>query len=252
MTNFTLARPGLDFGLPTDHGDEMCAFYEKEAGLPQIANDLIMEGQREIFYQVQGSWLKLNTSDHPLQPATTGYRKLWFADASVSEPTDLTDPDGLPVTLVPPGTNGIDELGLSMAVNNIDKHIEFFVNGCDGTEVAPNAWRVGNTTIFLEKSAEPIRATPIIRRGFTMLTFVVVNLQQVHDHLLANGASHGMRISDDPGQPGRCNFSFIADPDGNWIELVEFATPEHPLPSPSTPNPMMDEFFAFRDFGTPA
>jgi hypothetical protein len=148
--------------------------------------------------------------------------------------------------------NSIDEVGLSMVVSDIDRHAEFFGAGCDGVEVGPSAWRVGNTTIFLDQSPEPIRATPIIRRGFTMLTFVVVGLQHVHDHLLANGASHGMRISDDPGQPGRCNFSFVADPDGNWIELVEFAAPDHPLPTPATPNPTMAEFFAFRDVGTPA
>jgi catechol 2,3-dioxygenase-like lactoylglutathione lyase family enzyme len=252
MTVFTLARRGLDVGIPTDHGEEMCAFYDKQAGLPQIANDLIMEGQREIFYEAHGSWVKLNTSDHALEPATTGYRGLWIADESVTEPTKLVDPDGLPVTLVPPGTDGIEEIGLSMSVNDIEAHIAFFADGCDGIEVAPNAWRVGNTTIFLDKSPETVRASPIIRRGLTMLTFVVVNLQQVHDHLLANGASHGMRISDDPGQPGRCNFSFVADPDGNWIELVEFATPDHRLPTPATPNPTMEEFFAFRDFGTPA
>jgi catechol 2,3-dioxygenase-like lactoylglutathione lyase family enzyme len=251
MSAFTLARPGLDFGLPTDHGEEMLAFYEKNVGLTQIANDLIMAGQREVFYQLPGSWLKINTSDHVLRPATTGYRRLYVADPSVTESHELIDPDGLPVTLVPPGFRGIDEVGLAMTVNDVTAHTRFFIDGCDATRVG-DGLLVGNTLIFLEQAAEPIVPTPIIRRGFTMLTFVVTGLQGVHDHLLAHGGGHGMRISDDPGQPGRCHFSFVRDPDGNWIELCEFAAPDRPLAPPSTPNPTMEEFFAFRDHGTPA
>jgi len=66
-----------------------------------------------------------------------------------------------------------------------------------------------------------------------------------------HGGIHGIRASDDPGVPGRCQFSFVRDPNGNWIELVQFAADE-PLPPPPWPNPSMEEFMAFRDHGTPA
>jgi len=246
-----LVRPALDLGIPTDHGDAMADFYEHELGLPLVSRDAIIEGHDEAFYEVHGSWLKLNISASPLEPATTGYRQLLIADPSASTPRSLRDPDGLEVSIVPTGYEGIEALGLVVAVNDIAAQRRFLREGC-GAEERGDALRVGNTLFFLESSRRPIEPTPIIRRGLTMLSLIVTDLASVHGRLLRAGGQHGLRISDDPGQPGRCLFSFVRDPSGNWIELIEFADPPGSLSPPDSAGPSEREFLAFRDHGTPA
>jgi lactoylglutathione lyase len=247
-----LARPGLDWGVPSDHGDAMRAFYENEVGLKFLDANEIIPGHDEIFLEMLGSWFKINASAEPLEPAVTGYRELLMVDAGTNEPRTLVDPDGLPITLVPAGHRGIDEIGLMMVVPDVDAQRRFIVEGMLGEPVGDSGGlRVGNTVIFVEQSDGPMEITPIVRRGFTMLTLIVNDLLATHQHLLDHGAIHGIRASDDPGVPGRCQFSFVRDPNGNWIELVQFAQGS-PIPPPPWENPTFEEFMAFRDHGTPA
>ena len=246
-----LARPGLDFGIPTQNGAAMRAFYGDTLGLKMIAENEIIPGHDEVFYEVHGSWLKLNTSVDPLPPAVTGFDGLHIVDHGISEPRTLHDPDGLPITLVPPGHRGVEEIGLPMTVPDVDAQARFLLDGCGAERVGDDGYRVGNTVIFLSPADGPMEITPIVRNGFTMLTFVVDDLLGVHQHLLDHGGIHGIRASDDPGVPGRCLFSFVRDPNGNWIELVQFAQGS-PIPPPPWENPTFEEFMAFRDHGTPA
>jgi catechol 2,3-dioxygenase-like lactoylglutathione lyase family enzyme len=249
-TSPLLARPGLDFGLPTDHGAAMCEFYQSELGLQLIQRDEIIEGHEEIFYQLHGSWLKINASSTPLEPAVTGYRRLIVADTAAQRPRTLHDPDGLAVTVVPAGHEGVDEVGLVLEVNDVEAQRRFIVEGMGGRPVG-DGYRVGNTVLFLEGSAKPVDVTPIIRRGLTMLTLVVNDLLATHAQLVDSGGAHGLRPSIDPAFPERCVFSFVRDPTGNWIELVQFAEAPGGLPSLAGSNPSFDEFTAFRDDGTP-
>jgi catechol 2,3-dioxygenase-like lactoylglutathione lyase family enzyme len=250
MTSPLLARPGLDFGLPTDHGAAMCEFYQSELGLELVQRDEIIEGHEEIFYQLHGSWLKINASGTALDPAVTGYRRLIVADTVAQRPRTLHDPDGLAVTVVPPGHEGVDEVGLVLEVNDVEAQRRFIVEGMGGRPVG-DGYRVGNTVLFLEAAARPVDVTPIIRRGLTMLTLVVNDLLATHARLVNSGGAHGLRPSIDPAFPERCVFSFVRDPTGNWIELVQFADAPGGLPSLAGSNPSFDEFTAFRDDGTP-
>ncbi len=248
--NALLARPGLDFGVPTDHGAAMCEFYESTLGLRLVQRDEIIEGHEEIFYELHGSWLKINASSTPLDPAVTGYRGLIVADAAADRPRSLHDPDGLEVTVVPVGHDGVDEVGLVLQVNDIAAHRRFIMEGMGGRQVG-DGYLVGNTVLFLQQAAKPVEVTPIIRRGLTMLTLVVSDLLGTHTRLVESGGAHGIRPSTDPAFPERCVFSFVRDPSGNWIELVQFADAPGGLPSLEGSNPSFDEFTAFRDHGTP-
>jgi catechol 2,3-dioxygenase-like lactoylglutathione lyase family enzyme len=247
-----LARPGLDWGIPTDRGDAMRSFYGEHVGLPYLEENEIIPGHDEVFYEMLGSWLKLNTSVDPLEPAVTGYRELLMVDVDATEPRTVVDPDGLPFTFVPPGHRGIREVGLVMQVPDVDAQLRFLADGMGAKPVGNDGGlEVGNTVIFVDEAPGPMAITPIVRRGLTMLTLIVNDLLAVHDHLLQHGGIHGIRASDDPGVPGRCQFSFLRDPNGNWIELVQFAQGA-PIPPPPWENPTFEQFMAFRDHGTPA
>lgn len=251
MTTSILARDGLDFGLPTHNGAAMEAFYEHDLGLAFLQRDTIIEGTEEVFYEMHGSWLKLNPTTTPLEPAVTGYRELLIASDQVDEPKTLVDPDGQTVTLVPVGHRGITEVGLVVEANDVEAHQHFALEGM-GAEMVGGGYRVGNTVMFFEPSATPLEITPIHREGFTMITLVVDDLPFAHQHLIDSGGIHGLRMSTDPGVPGRCLFSFVRDPSGNWIELCQFADLSGPLPTLVEPDPSLEEFLAFRDHGTPA
>lgn len=247
-----LARPGLDFGIPTDRGAAMKDFYESATPCTFLSEDPIVEGQDEVFYELHRSWLKLNTTTWALAPAVTGYRELLVADPAADAPRHLVDPDGSPVTLVPPGHLGIDEVGVVVASEDPDRMRSFLVDGM-GAEPVGEHLRVGNTVLVVEATDQPLgRRSPILTRGFTMVTLIVDDLLATHQRLIDAGGTHGLRPALDPAQPERCVYSFVADPDGNWIELVQFGELSGPIPPlPGTPL-SFDEFFAFRDHGTPA
>jgi lactoylglutathione lyase len=156
----------------------------------------------------------------------------------------------LAVSVVPPGYRGIDQVGVVVKVNDVAAQQRFLVTGMRATAEG-EGWRVGNTVFFLEQPEAPIKPGPMFARGFTMVSLIVRDIVSAHQELIAGGASHGLRICEDPIVPGRCLFSFVRDPNGNWIELVQFEELSGPLPKADVPPPSAEEFLNFRDSGSP-
>jgi lactoylglutathione lyase len=249
VTGTLLARPGIDLGLPTDNEKARRGFYE-QLGLSHLKTDTIMAGQDEVYYTLHDSWLKIITSDQSMPVAVSGYDRLLIVDPMADDVNALVDPDGLKVDVVPPGYRGIDQIGVVLKVNDIAAQERFLVMGM-GAKPAGSAFRVGNTMFFLESADPSIVPGPMFACGFTMVSLIVCDIVAAHAALLAAGASHGLRICEDPIVPGRCLFSFIRDPNGNWIELVQFEDLSGPLPKPNSPPPSPEEFLSFRDHGVP-
>ena len=239
MDNPLLARQGLDFGLPTDSQQDRRAFYDA-LGLSHLRTEELGPGQNEVYYTAHGSWLKFVTSDEPLPSGVSGYHELLIADPRAGEPMTLVDPDGLVVSVVPRGYRGIQEMGLVMRVHDVDGQERLLVDGLRAEKTAEGL-RVGNTVFFLEEDATPMTPGPMFARGFTWVALVVHDIVQTQKELLAAGAGPGMRICTDPRTPGRCVYSFLSDPNGNWIELVQFAELSGPLPPPADPAPTLEE-----------
>lgn len=247
-----LARPGLDFGIPTDHGAALKDFYSSTLPCEFLSEDTIVEGQDEVFYQLHRSWLKINTTAWALEPAVTGYSELIVADASVTEPVTTRDPDGLLVTRVPPGHDGVDEVGVVVHSENPDRMRQFLEEGM-GAQHSDAGQVVGNTLYRVEPAPAPLgQRSAILTRGFTMVTLIVDDLLNTHQRLIDAGGRHGLRAAIDPAQPERCIFSFVADPDGNWIELVQFGELSGPLPTLDGEPLTLEEFFGFRDHAVAA
>ncbi len=249
MAGDLLARPGIDLGLPTDNEKARRAFYE-ELGLTHLMTDHVMAGQDEVYYTLHDSWLKIVTTDQPMPAGVSGYDELLIVDRAAVQVSTLIDPDGLRVSVVPPGYRGIDQVGIVVKVNDVAAQERFLVNGMRAT-AEDSGFRVGNTIFFLEKSDPPVNPGPMFARGFTMVSLIVRDIVSAHQELIAGGGSHGLRICDDPIVPGRCLFSFVRDPNGNWIELVQFEELSGPLPKADVPPPSGEEFLNFRDSGTP-
>jgi lactoylglutathione lyase len=249
VTGTLLARPGIDLGLPTDNEQARRRFYE-QLGLSHLKTDTIMPGQDEVYYTLHDSWLKIITSDVPMALGVSGYARLMMVDPAVDDVNSLVDPDGLNVAVVPPGYRGIDQIGVVVSVNDIAAQELFLVEGM-GAKPTGSAFRVGNTMFFLERADPAIVPGPMFARGFTMVSLIVRDIVEAHEALLAAGASHGLRICEDSIVPGRCLFSFVRDPNRNWIELVQFEDLSGPLPKLDGSPPSPEEFLSFRDHGVP-
>ena len=136
----------------------------------------------------------------------------------------MADPDGNSVCLVPPGHDGITQIGVAMAVRSLEAHRKFYGAILGFAEQSwPNgaAFRLGESLIGLEEDAaatlDPVRSA----RGWRYITLQVSDIDAVHDEVRRKGVREGLA----PVNLGEvARISMILDPDGNWIELSRRAS----------------------------
>jgi catechol 2,3-dioxygenase-like lactoylglutathione lyase family enzyme len=217
-----LAKPRLDIGLSTNHLDPLLAFWQGEAGAEFDHVLPIRRGQDQHRHDIAGSVLKINHHTAPL-PAVppSGYRELVIARAGLSEPVSLADPDGNRVMLVPPGSDGITQIGVRIAVRELDAHRRFYAEALGLPEEARGAFRAGESLILLEQHPDAPTDAEMHGRGWRYITFQVFKVDAEHAAVLANGGREALA----PITLGTtARISMVRDPDGNWIELSQRAS----------------------------
>lgn len=217
-----LAKPRVDIGLSTNNLEPMLAFWQGEAGIPFDHLLPIRRGQDQHRHDALGSVLKINHHADPLPDTpATGYRELLVARPSLSEPKTLTDPDGNRVTLVPPGHEGVTQIGVRIAVRDLAAHRKFHAEALGLTEEAPGAFRAGETLLILEQSPDAPADAGMQGRGWRYITFQVFKVDAEHARILAQGGRQAMA----PTTLGTtARISMVRDPDGNWIEISQRAS----------------------------
>ena len=220
-----LAKPRVDIGLATDNLDAMLAFWQGEAGAPFDHLLKIRAGHHQHRHDVNASVLKINNTVGAAQPDTppSGYRELVIARPGLTEPRPMTDPDGNRVTLAPPGWQGVTQIGVRLAVRDLERHRAFYRDALGFSE-EPHpggaAFRAGETLILLEPSPDAPSDAQMPGRGWRYITFQVFKVDEAHARVLAAGGREAMA----PTTLGTtARISMIRDPDGNWIELSQRA-----------------------------
>ena len=243
MTALDLARRTLDPGLFSDNASAMQDFYVREVGLPLEERLEHSDTYAEIFFSLPEGKLKVQASSNPMEPAVSGYRQLVLARPGLTEARALHDPDGLSVRLVPVGDHGVTNVGVVCAVRDPDAQRRFLIDGM-GAKESDDALRVGDTQIFVEEDVTQGDATPPMRRGFTYITLIVHGAEATCRRLIAAGAQPSLRMLrlDD-----RCLFSWVRDPHGNWLEIVQYAHLSGPLPEIDRIADNWDEVIAWRE-----
>ncbi|MEO8693789.1 MAG: VOC family protein [Acidimicrobiales bacterium] len=217
MPEIELSRQTLDIGLFSDN-PAMAGFYVNELGLPFVEALPHSDTYSENFYAANGASLKINASTERMEPGTSGYRGLIIAREGVTRPQHFVDPDGLEVSVVPPGHDGVHQMGIVCDVPDIASERSFLLNGV-GAREDDGVLRIGETAVFL-RTGGVARPTPTWRRGFNYYVVFVRDIQRAHQSALDNGAEHSappLRLAD------RCIFSWIRTPSGNWVEFVQYA-----------------------------
>jgi len=217
-----LAKPRIDIGLSTNDLAPLLTFWQGEAGIPFDHLLPIRHGQDQHRHDVNGSVLKINHHTEPL-PANppSGYRELVVARAGLAAPVPLADPEGNRVTLVPPGHDGVTQIGVRLTVRDLAAHRRFYGEALGLPEERLGVFRAGESLIFLGESADAPSDAEMRGPGWRYITFQVFKVDAEHARVMAAGGREALA----PVTLGvTARISMVRDPDGNWIELSQRAS----------------------------
>jgi len=220
-----LSKPRVDIGLNTNRLEEMLAFWQGEMGVPFDHVLPIRRGQAQHRHDLNGSVLKINHFADPLPRAPrAGYAEILVARPGVKGIQVLHDPEGTLACLVPPGTLGIEQIGIKLKVRDLEAHRRFYRDAL-GLPEAPHAhgasFQAGETLLLLEESDDAPSDAAFQGSGFRYITFQVHKCDVEHAHVLAHGGREALA----PTTLGTtARISMVRDPDGNWIELSQRAS----------------------------
>jgi lactoylglutathione lyase len=213
-----LAKPAIDVGLYTNNREAMLEFWQGVVHLPFSELLRVGGGVHQLRHAIGDSVLKINHCREPLpEAAPGGIRGITIATTEVSELTNLTDPDGNCVCLVPPGTNGIEQLRVDLTVTNLERAGNFYGDVLGLPALDDATFGCGVSRIRLtegEAVADPPQRAP----GYRYLTIQVYDVVSLHAQVLAGGGREGSA----PVKLGDVAYiSFVRDPDGNWLEISQ-------------------------------
>lgn len=221
-----LAKDRLDVGLMTDD-PEMAAFMADDVGLgdPEILR--VTRTVTQHRFDVDGSVVKVNMVDGLDTDRRSGYEGIVVADTTATLVRELTGPDGVAVTVAPPEHLGVHQLGIALAVPDLDRSRAYFADTL-GWAVDGDVVTLGATRVLLAESGTAPDPVEMPVRGWTYLTV------QIHDcdHETAVAIERGATLAHPAVTMGEvARFSMIADPWGNQLELSQRASLTGPLPA---------------------
>lgn len=223
-----LAKQHIDVGLFTNNTEATRRFWQDEVGLPFEETLPLGNGILQHRHAMNGSVLKLNAARDPMRPQPrAGYRELLIAREDLTKPTQLIDPDGNRILLVPRGHDGVTGIGVRLAVRD-ERAMHRFLGEALGLAAAgANAYRCGDSLLTFAADASAEAVGPMTARGYRYITVQVRDVDAEHAGIVARGGAEG-RPPVTLGTTAR--ISFVRDPDGNWIEISQRASLTGPLP----------------------
>ncbi|BCW87803.1 hypothetical protein sos41_09340 [Alphaproteobacteria bacterium SO-S41] len=216
-----LAKPRFDVGLAVADAAATLAFWQDEIGLKLDHVLPIGNGLHQHRHELLGSVLKVNvTRDGHPQRSASGYRELLIAREGLAAPRALADPEGNRVMLVPSGHRGVTRIGMVIGVRDLAAHRAFYETalGLPSRDGASDNFLCGDSIVFLEPDAGAPADAALDGLGYRYLTIQVASCDTEHAGIVARGGREG-RPAITLGDVAR--FSFVRDPDGNWIEISQ-------------------------------
>jgi len=136
----------------------------------------------------------------------------------------LADASHYGETLRTLGHDGVGQIGIRVAVRDLDAHRRFYGGSLGLTEephVAGASFRAGETLIILEQDRSVSIDAGVRGKGWRYITFQVFKVDDAHAGVLASGGREAVA----PVTLGTtARISMVLDPDGNWIELSQRAS----------------------------
>lgn len=217
-----LAKLSLDIGLFSNVKDEQLRFWQESVGLEYDHMGKLGGGVQQHRHHVNGSILKMNHARDPLpQLAPSGIIGLQIAREGLSEPQQLRDPDGNSVTLVPKGYDGVEGIAVILRVRDFEAHDQFWAEAMQYERLGERRYRCGTTHIVLAEQGDVVPRDSMQGPGYRYTTVQVYSCEAEYEGILARGGQSA-------GEPrvlgDTVRFAFVADPDGNHIEISQRAS----------------------------
>jgi catechol 2,3-dioxygenase-like lactoylglutathione lyase family enzyme len=216
-----LARGAFDVGLLTTDIDPMIAFWHRERRLPIERIFEPTPGVTQYKLTMHGAVLKVNhVAGGASQPTRLGaVRLLRLVDDEIAVAHHLRDPDGNLAQLVPPGGD-LSTFTVHLAVSDERSAADFY-GGVMGLEsVSDRVYDVAGAALSFAWSPDVMPGAGMGGRGFGYITLQVMDVVSANALVCGRGAQEVLAPSDS-AYAGGSSVSFIADPDGNLIELSE-------------------------------
>lgn len=215
----TLAKPCIDIGYFTNKPAPMLAFWREEMGLAAEEPVAFNDGLTQYRHACGDSVIKINAASNGAATGTTAYAELLLADAGLTAPQTLTDPDGNTIHRVPPGYRGISGLGLLVRTPEPAALATFYTRVMGFTRHDDGGIACGNTLLFAAPGPAATN-NHWVNTGLSYFTVHVMRVDAAYKAMVVAGASPG----EAPYSIGRiARISFVRDPQGNWIEVAQRA-----------------------------
>lgn len=217
-----LAKNHIDVGLFTNQRDAQLRFWQEDVGLAYDHMGKLGGGMQQLRHHMNGSILKVNHARDPLKPApASGIVRLRIAREGLAAARALSDPDGNRVALVPHGEDGVTGIAIELEVNNRDAHDRFWRHVMQFESPARGIYLCGDTRVIVVGESRIERCDDWRAPGWRYTTVQIRDCVAEHEGVLARGGEEG-RPPMLLGETVR--YSFVRDPDGNFIELSQRAS----------------------------
>ncbi|MBT2302032.1 VOC family protein [Variovorax paradoxus] len=216
-----LAKPALDVGLFADNLPAQLQFWSEAVGLAREPFLKLGGGIHQHRFVAGASIVKVNHARSPISRAAGAITRVAVVRAGITRRTDLRDPDGNRVTLLPAAEHEGMDLSIQLAVSDLAAHHRFWRDTLQLDSDGPAAYACGSTRVELITAPMTARPASWKARGWSYLTIQVTDCAAEHALALRRGACEG----DPPKRIGDAAvISFLRDPDGNFIELSQKAS----------------------------
>ena len=216
-----LSRDAFDVGVMTDRTEAALAFWVQELGLPV---ERTIEPFRGVFQHkltMEGAVLKLNCLTKGIDPTARlgAVRLLRLVKEGIDKAVHVHDPDGNLVELVP-ADSGLNRFGVHLAVSNEDSARHFYGNVLGFERIGEHTFDVAGAELSVGWSPDARPGSAPAGRGFGYLTLQVMDVDAAHELVISRGATE-LQAPYDTVSAGGARVSFVADPDGNRIEISQ-------------------------------
>lgn len=211
-----LAKQHIDIGMFTNDIEAHRRFWGDTCGL-RLDHELSFgDGWVQHRYDAHDSVIKVNQYPTPFEPtAPTGYVGLTIARAG--QPLwQGANPGGEPVRLVPPGTDGVVGIGITVSTPDPDRMMRFYIEAMEFERVAPRVARCGDSLLFVVEGPGGGPIENFVGPNFRYLTVQIFDADVECEAIEKRGGHYVQKCQTFPKV---ARYGFIADPDGNWIEI---------------------------------
>jgi lactoylglutathione lyase len=211
-----LLKAHLDIGLFTNQIAEQRAFWSDTIGLRFDHDIALGRGIVQYRYDAHGSVIKVNHLSTPLPvQRRTGYVGLTIASHDARRYEGL-HPDGDAVRLLRSGTDGVTGIGITVRTPDPARMMRFYLGAMEFEQVGDHVARCGDSLLFVTEGEGGQESDDFVGVAFRYLT---VQIQDA-DIALRDIVERGGRMARAPITLGTvARYGFVADPDGNWIEI---------------------------------